>query len=356
MNASVEGRIFSASTFFPLSYTPMGPKRVIAVCGATGTQGGSVISHLQSDGTFAIRALTRKPSSPRAKELIALGVEVVQADFDNLQSLIAAFKGVWPSSKFHFDHYKDRSNLTSYAGCYGVFGVTNWFEAFEREREQGCNLIQAAQITNVQHFVLSTGEHTAPLHCPQSETKADTNDFLIASGLPRTSIYLTFYYSNMFLFDAIKKRTDGTFHMDFPFPTDSPIPSLSASDVGGFVLAAFLDPAKWIGQDMRLCTEFITPREYATIFEEVSGKSVHVKEVTLDDFMNMDGNPYPSEVWSVLRWFLDTQAIAAFSPKFAADVFPARQTWRHYIIQQLKPNPPSPPLVVKQELRIINQE
>ncbi|CAE6438204.1 unnamed protein product [Rhizoctonia solani] len=317
MNASVEGQVFSASIFFPFNSIAMGPKRVIAVCGATGTQGGSVITHLQRDGTFAIRALTRKPSSPRAKELAALGIEVVQADFDNLQSLIAAFEG-----------------------CYGVFGVTNWFEAFENEREQGCNLVRAARVTNVQHFVLS----------------ADTNDFLIASGVPRTSIYLTFYYSNMFLFDAIKKRTDGTFQMDFPFPTDSPIPSLSASDVGGFVLAAFLDPAKWIGQDMRLCTEFITPREYATIFEEVSGKSVHVKEVTFDDFMNMDGSPYPSAVWSVFRWFLDTQAVSAFSPKFAADVFPARQTWRHYIIQHLKPNPPSPPLVVKRELRIVEQE
>ncbi|CAE6405572.1 unnamed protein product [Rhizoctonia solani] len=311
----------------------MGRERVIAVCGATGTQGGSVINHLQRDGTFAIRALTRKPSSPRAKELADAGVEVVYADYDEIESLISAFKG-----------------------CYGVFAVTNWFEALEREREQGYNLVKAAKVTDIRHFVFSAGEHTAPLHCPQSETKADTNDFLIASKLPRTSIYLTFYYSNIFLFDTIKKRTDGTFQLDLPFPTDSPIPSLSASDVGGFVLAAFLDPAKWSGQDMRLCTEFITPREYATIFEEVSGKPVHVKEVTLADFMKMNGNPYPSEVWSVFRWFLETQAIAAFSPKFASDVFPARQTWRHYVIQHLKPDPPSPPVVVKQEYNVINKD
>ncbi|CAE6459329.1 unnamed protein product [Rhizoctonia solani] len=277
---------------FQSGSTIMGPKRVIAVCGATGTQGGSVINHLQRDGTFTIRALTRKPSSPRAK------------------------------------------------GCYGVFAVTNWFEAFERERDQGYNLVRAAKATNIQHFVLS----------------ADINDFLIASKLPRTSIYLTFYYSNLFLFDAIKKRTDGTFQMELFFPTDSPIPSLSASDVGGFVLAAFLDPAKWIGRDMRLCTEFITPREYATIFEEVSGKPVHVKEVSLDDFMQMNGNPYPPEVWSVFCWFLDTRVVSTFSPKFASEVFPARQTWRHYVIQHLRPDPPSPPLVVKHEHKVINDE
>ncbi|CAE6407070.1 unnamed protein product [Rhizoctonia solani] len=317
MKAPVEGRIFSTSSFFPLSSTIMGPKRVIAVCGATGTQGGSVINHLQRDGTFAIRALTRKPSSPRAKELAASGVDVVYADYDEIESLMSAFKG-----------------------CYGVFAVTNWFEAFERERDQGYNLVRAAKATSIQHFVFS----------------ADINDFLIGSKLPRTSIYATFYYSNIFLFDAIKKHTDGTFHMDLYFPTDSPIPSLSASDVGGFVLAAFLDPAKWVGQDMRLCTEFITPREYATIFEEISGKPVHVKEVTLDEFMKMDGSPYPPEVWSVLRWFLDTRATSAFSPKFAAEVFPARETWRHYVIQHLRPDTPSPPLVVKHEYQFINGE
>ncbi|EUC61000.1 NmrA family containing protein, partial [Rhizoctonia solani AG-3 Rhs1AP] len=266
----------------------MVPKRVIAVCGAT--------------------------------ELAASGVEVVYADYDEIESLISAFKG-----KF---------------GCYGVFAVTNWFEAYERERDQGYNLVRAAKATNIQHFVFS----------------ADVNDFLIGSKLPRTSIYITFYYSNIFLFDAIKKRADGTFEMDLSFPTDSPIPSLSASDVGGFVLAAFLDPAKWVGQDMRLCTEFITPREYATIFEEVSGKPVHVKEISLDDFMKMDGSPYPPEVWSVFHWFLDTRATSVFSPKFAAEVFPARETWRHYVIQHLRPNTPSPPLVVKHEYKFFNGE
>ncbi|KAG9093846.1 hypothetical protein FS749_013627 [Ceratobasidium sp. UAMH 11750] len=110
----------------------MGSQRTIAVCGSTGTQGGSVINHLQRDGTFAIRALTRKPSSPRAKELAQSGVEVVYADYDDLESLIAAFRG-----------------------CYGVYGVTNWFEAFEGEREQGFNLVRAAKAVNIQHFVLS---------------------------------------------------------------------------------------------------------------------------------------------------------------------------------------------------------
>jgi uncharacterized protein YbjT (DUF2867 family) len=39
-----------------------------------------------------VRALTRNPESDAAKKLAAEGVEVVQADFDNEESLKKAFK------------------------------------------------------------------------------------------------------------------------------------------------------------------------------------------------------------------------------------------------------------------------
>ncbi|KAG9105360.1 hypothetical protein FRC07_009346 [Ceratobasidium sp. 392] len=157
----------------------------------------------------------------------------------------------------------------------------------------------------------------------------------------------------MFLFDAIQKRADGALHMNLPFPTDSPIPSLAASDVGGFVLAAFLDPSRWVGQDMRLCTEYITPRQYATIFEEVSGIPVRVHEVTLDEFMQMEGNPYPSDVWSIFRWFLEGPATAPFNPETAARIFPERQTWRQFALQHVRPTVPSPSTVeIKQEYMV----
>jgi hypothetical protein len=104
----------------------------------------------------------------------------------------------------------------------------------------GCRL-SAAPV-----FALPRVRHSARLGLTVLRRRADTNDFLLASGVPRTSIYLTFYYSNMFLFDAIHKGADGALSMILPFPTDSPIPSLAASDVGGFVSGAFLLSWTWI--------------------------------------------------------------------------------------------------------------
>ncbi|GAB1525135.1 hypothetical protein RhiTH_008292 [Rhizoctonia solani] len=110
-----------------------GDKPIIAVCGATGIQGGSVVKHLLRDGRFSVRALTRKPTSFRAKELVRSGATVVEADFANITSLYNAFEG-----------------------CYGAFGITDYYEAFDEEGQHGINIIDAAKATKLKHLVMST--------------------------------------------------------------------------------------------------------------------------------------------------------------------------------------------------------
>src|SRR5689334_22589961 len=92
----------------------MGDKKVIAVVGATGTQGGGLVRSIAADrsGDFAARAITRKTDSENAKALARLGVEVVAADMDDEKSLERAF-----------------------AGAHGAFCVTNFWEHYTPERE-----------------------------------------------------------------------------------------------------------------------------------------------------------------------------------------------------------------------------
>ena len=47
-------------------FTRMSAKPIIAVTGATGSQGGSVVRHLLEDGGFSVRAISRNASSPSA--------------------------------------------------------------------------------------------------------------------------------------------------------------------------------------------------------------------------------------------------------------------------------------------------
>lgn len=65
---------------------------ILAVLGATGKQGSSVVNAALQDGTYKVRAITRDVNSESAKALTARGVELVTADVNSEQSLIKAFE------------------------------------------------------------------------------------------------------------------------------------------------------------------------------------------------------------------------------------------------------------------------
>src|SRR6476660_95434 len=103
-------------------------KKLIAVVGATGQQGGAVVRALQANGQFNVRALTRDPAKhPR------LGDEVVAADLNRPETLKTAF-----------------------AGAHGVFLVTNFQEHGAEELKQATAAVRAAKDAGVKHFVWST--------------------------------------------------------------------------------------------------------------------------------------------------------------------------------------------------------
>ncbi len=65
---------------------------ILSVIGATGAQGSSVVNSALKDGTYKVRAITRKVDSDKAKALAAKGVEVVAADLNDEESLVKAFE------------------------------------------------------------------------------------------------------------------------------------------------------------------------------------------------------------------------------------------------------------------------
>ena len=75
----------------------MSDKKIIAVVGATGAQGGGLVRAIMADpnGGFTARALTRDPESEGAKALAALGAEVVAVDIDDEASIRKAFEGAY---------------------------------------------------------------------------------------------------------------------------------------------------------------------------------------------------------------------------------------------------------------------
>jgi uncharacterized protein YbjT (DUF2867 family) len=66
-------------------------KKLIVVTGATGTQGGAVARELLKTGDWDVRAVTRNTKGEKAQKLAALGMEVVEASYDDEESMRKAF-------------------------------------------------------------------------------------------------------------------------------------------------------------------------------------------------------------------------------------------------------------------------
>lgn len=66
-------------------------KKLIVIAGATGNQGSAIARGLIKTGDWHIRAVTRNVNGEKAKKLAAEGMEVVQGDYNDEESMRKAF-------------------------------------------------------------------------------------------------------------------------------------------------------------------------------------------------------------------------------------------------------------------------
>ncbi|HEX6097820.1 MAG TPA: NmrA/HSCARG family protein [Thermoanaerobaculia bacterium] len=239
--------------------------KTILVFGATGAQGGSVARALLSRGKFKVRAITRKTDSPAANALRDLGAEIVQGDLDDPASLAAALEGV-----------------------YGVFGVTNFWEHFDKEGPQGRNLVKAVADANVQHFIFSTLPPVAKatggaLKSPHFDLKAEHEEYARSLGIPATFVHVPFYYENFLYFFPPRPVGDGTYQFGFP-QGDTPLAAISVQDVGPVVAPMFEEPEKYIGKVVKLAGDEIPPQAYAAAMSRATGADVKYAYVPRETF------------------------------------------------------------------------
>ena len=196
-------------------------KKLIAVIGATGQQGGGVVHALQARGQFKVRALTRNPGKHRE-----LAEEVVEADLNQPETLKAAFEG-----------------------AHGVFLVTNFREKGTDEFKQSTAAVRAAKDVGVQHFVWSTLPNVEAISggkfdVPHFTGKAKIDRIVKEAGFPHhTFVIAPGYYQNFVGFLAPQKQADGS--VGWALPLDPDVRCLHMGDIrelGNIVAGAFAHP------------------------------------------------------------------------------------------------------------------
>jgi len=196
-------------------------KKLIAVVGATGQQGGAVVRALRPGNQFKVRALTRNPAKHRE-----LADEVIQADLKRPETLAAAFEG-----------------------AHGVFLVTNFWGEGSDEVEQATAAIRAAKDAGVKHLVWSTlpdveGISGGKLHVPHFTGKAKVDRVVKEAGFANhTFVIAPFYYQNFISVSAPQKQADGSVGWALPLdPTVRSIHMGNITELGDIVAGAFAHP------------------------------------------------------------------------------------------------------------------
>ncbi len=223
----------------------------ILVTGATGRQGGTVARSLVEDG-WKVRALVRDSRKEAARELKAIGIELVHGDLDDPASLRRALKDV-----------------------YGVFSVQTWREkGVEGEIRMGKNLADAAKAAGVKHFIYSSvGGADRRTGIPHFESKYAIEQHIRSLELPST-IFRPVYFMHNFneprMESAILNGMLAT-----ALRQDRRLQMLAPEDLGTFVRLAFDHPEVYLDKTFELAGDELTMSEAAAVFSRITGRTVH---------------------------------------------------------------------------------
>ena len=255
-------------------------KKLIAVIGATGQQGGAVVRALQAQGQFKVRALTRNPGKHRG-----LADEVVEADLDRAETLEAAFEG-----------------------AHGVFLVTNFWEQGTDELKQATAAVRAAKAAGVKHFVWSTLPDVeaisgGKLHVPHFTGKAKVDRIVKEGGFAHhTFVIAPFFYQNLVGLMAPQKQEDGTLGWALPVdPTVRGIHMGDITEIGSIVAGAFAHPDQaGNGEYLPLVGDFMSFNEIVDTLNR-QGHDFAFKRVPREAFATFF--PGAAEIAATFAWF-----------------------------------------------------
>ncbi|NEM99051.1 NmrA/HSCARG family protein [Pontibacter burrus] len=278
----------------------MPEKKIITVFGATGAQGGGVARAIlqDSDSAFAVRAVTRKPDSDKAKALAAMGAEVVTADIDDKESMKQALKG-----------------------AYGAYFVTFFWAHFSPEKEyaEAKSMAEAAKEAGLQHVIWSTLEDTrqwVPLDdnrmptlqgkykVPHFDAKGEADHFFTESGVPTTFLRASFYWDNFIYFGmGPKKGEDGQYYLTLPMD-DKKMAGIASEDIGKCAYGIFKRGKELIGKTIGVAGDQLTGQEMAQAMSKALGQTITYNSISPETYRGL-GFPGADDLGNMFQFYRD---------------------------------------------------
>ena len=249
--------------------------KLLVVFGATGQQGGSIISYVLNDAElssqYKIRAITRDPSSSSAQALKEMDVDVVKADLNDKLTLNVAVNGAH----------------TVFAMTAPTFGS----DAKEREVIQGKAIADAAVEERAQYIIFSTLPHVAKVSNGKYtkvtgfDAKAEIHEYILT--LPIRSAFFApgSFMQNFQRIMAPRPTGSGAYVIARHVSPHTQLPLIdTVGDTGKYVGAILAEPDKYEGKVFCAATALYSMEEIAQTICKASGKKVTYEQVSEDKF------------------------------------------------------------------------
>jgi uncharacterized protein YbjT (DUF2867 family) len=307
----------------------MSDKKIIAVMGATGAQGGGLVRaiHADPDSPFTARAITRNANSEAAQALAALGAEVVEADVADGASIVNAFKD-----------------------ADGAYCVTFYWAHMDPEREiaEAHTLADAAKAADVKHVIWSTLEDTrkwVPLDSdqmptihdhykvPHFDTKGESNRFFY-NRVPTVFLLTSFYWDNLIHF-GMNPKPDGQGRYAFTLPTgDAKMPGIAAEDIGKCAYGIYKQGI--VDKTIGVAGEHLSGAEMAAAISEVLGIDCYHNSVSPEQFRSF-GFPGADDMGNMFQFYRDFEEDfrAPRDPAIARSFNPELQDFRTWLTNNM---------------------
>jgi len=302
-------------------------KKVIAILGATGAQGGALARAILNDpkSEFAVRAVVRDPKSDKAQALAARGAEVVSGDVDRPESLKRAFHA-----------------------AYGAFCVTFFWAHLSAEKElaQARAQAEAAKDAGLRHVVWSTLEDTRKFipvgdarmptlqgdyKVPHFDAKGEADHFFRHLGVPTTFLVTSFYWENLISFGlGPKKGADGTLAFVLPM-ADQKLPCIAVDDIGKCAYGIFKAGSAYIGKTVGVAGDHLTGQQFADTLTRALGQPVSYNYVPPEIYRTF-GFPGADEMGNMFQFNRDfsRECCAARDLTVARSLNPELQTFAQW--------------------------
>ena len=266
-------------------------KKILAVLGATGNQGGSVVRHVLQDTElsqlYSVRIIVRDTKKPAVRDFEAQGVEVVEADLNDEKAMQTALKGVNTFFLLTSCEYP-----SSYLGTAIVIESNVYRAVFttfsqDKEIEQGKKLADIAVAQGVEFIIFSSlpsadkesgGRYKNVHHFEGKRAQEYISRLSVKSAFIVPGLYMQNFIEDV----AVRPHPagDGTYVISNVMTPETEVPMIDIEcDTGNYVAAMLADPEKFAGKQVDAAGSVTSFSEAARHISQVTGKKVVYQQV-----------------------------------------------------------------------------